>query len=328
MKNLTRRAVLTLLASAAAFPAMAAGGEALPAAFPQKPLTLIVPFSAGGPVDVLGRLLAQEYAVRFGQAAIVENKTGGAGNIGIEVVRKATPDGTTLLLIPAGNLTINPTLMPNLSFNVERDFTPIALLASAPNVMVVSPKLGVTSIKQLIEKSRTTKLSYGSPGVGSQLHLAMELFKEKAGVEILHVPYRGSSQALGDVLGDHIDVLVTNLPAALSAIKGNLVIPLAMTTAQRSPLVPQVPTLEESGVAGIDVTSWYGMLAPRAIPNDVRDAIFSVTRDILEEPGLREKLLAQGLSVKIEPPQQFSERIRRETAQWAAVIKSRHITIQ
>ena len=328
MKNLTRRAVLTLLASAAAFPAMAAGGEALPAAFPQKPLTLIVPFSAGGPVDVLGRLLAQEYAVRSGQAAIVENKTGGAGNIGIEVVRKATPDGTTLLLIPAGNLTINPTLMPNLSFNVERDFAPIALLASAPNVMVASPKLGVTSIKQLIEKSRTTKLSYGSPGVGSQLHLAMELFKEKAGVEILHVPYRGSSQALGDVLGDHIDVLVTNLPAALSAINGNLVIPLAMTTAQRSPLVPQVPTLEESGVAGIDVTSWYGMLAPRAIPNDVRDAIFAVTRNILEEPSLREKLLAQGLSVEIEPPQQFSDRIRKETALWAAVIKSRHITIQ
>lgn len=291
-------------------------------------MTLIVPFSAGGPVDVLGRLLAQEYAARSGQTVIVENKTGGAGNIGIEIVRKAAPDGTTLLLIPAGNLTINPTLMPNLSFDVERDFAPITLLASAPNVMVVSPKLGVKSVKQLIEKARTTKLSYGSPGVGSQLHLAMELFKEKAGVDILHVPYRGSSQALGDVLGDHIDVLVTNLPAALSAIKGNLVIPLAMTTAQRSPLVPEVPTLEESGVAGIDVTSWYGMLAPRAIPNEVRDAIFSATRNILETPDLRSKLLAQGLSVTIETPEQLADRIRRETALWAGVIKSRHIVIQ
>jgi tripartite-type tricarboxylate transporter receptor subunit TctC len=328
IKTITRRAVLALLASATAVPVWAAGNPTLAAAFPQRPLTLIVPFSAGGPVDVLGRLLAQEYTARSGRTAIVENKTGGAGNIGIEVVRKAAPDGTTLLLIPAGNLTINPTLMPNLPFDVERDFAPITLLASAPNVMVVSPRLGVTSIKQLIEKAKTTKLSYGSPGVGSQLHLAMELFKEKAGVGILHVPYRGSSQALGDVLGDHIDVLVTNLPAALSAIKGNLVIPLAMTTAQRSPLVPEVPTLEESGVAGIDVTSWYGMLAPRAIPNDVRDAIFSVTRDILEAPTLREKLLSQGLSVTIEPPQQFSERIRNETALWAGVIKSQHITIQ
>ena len=327
-KSLTRRAALALLASAAAIPAWAAGSQTLPAAFPQRPLTLIVPFSAGGPVDVLGRLLAQEYSARSGQTAIVENKTGGGGNIGIEVVRKAAPDGTTLLLIPAGNLTINPTLMPNLSYDVERDFAPIILLASAPNVMVVSPKLGVTSIRQLIEKAKTTKLSYGSPGVGSQLHLAMELFKEKASVDILHVPYRGSSQALGDILGDHIDVLVTNLPAALSAIKGNLVVPLAMTTAQRSPLVPEVPTLDESGVSGIDVTSWYGMLAPRAIPNDIRDAIFSVTRDILEAPDLREQLLAQGLSVTIEPPQQFGERIRKETALWAGVIKSRHITIQ
>lgn len=326
--TITRRAALALLTCATAIPAWAAGNAALPAAFPQRPMTLIVPFSAGGPVDVLGRLLAQEYAARSGQTVIVENKTGGAGNIGIEIVRKAAPDGTTLLLIPAGNLTINPTLMPNLSFDVERDFAPITLLASAPNVMVVSPKLGVKSVKQLIEKARTTKLSYGSPGVGSQLHLAMELFKEKAGVDILHVPYRGSSQALGDVLGDHIDVLVTNLPAALSAIKGNLVIPLAMTTAQRSPLVPEVPTLEESGVAGIDVTSWYGMLAPRAIPNEVRDAIFSATRNILETPDLRSKLLAQGLSVTIETPEQLADRIRRETALWAGVIKSRHIVIQ
>lgn len=326
--KLTRRAALALLASAAAFPARAAGASNLPASFPQKPLTLIVPFTAGGPVDVLGRLLAQDYAARTGQSAIVENKTGGAGNIGIDVVRKAAPDGTTLLLIPAGNLTINPTLMPNLSFDVERDFAPVILLASAPNVMVVSPKLGVTSIKQLIDKAKSTKLSYGSPGVGSQLHLAMELFKEKAGVDILHVPYRGSSQALGDVLGDHIDVLATNLPAALSAIKSHQLVPLAMTTAQRSPLVPEVPTLEESGIAGIDVTSWYGMLAPRAIPNEVRDAIYTVTRDILEAPDLRNKLLAQGLSVTIETPQQLADRIRRETALWAGVIKSRHITIQ
>ena len=273
-------------------------------------------------------MLAQEYSARSGQTAIVENKTGAAGNIGMEYVRKAAPDGSTLLLIPAGNLTINPTLMPNLSFDVERDFAPVTSLASAPNVIVASLKLGVTSIEQLIEKAKTTKLSYGSPGVGSQLHLAMELFNEKVGVDILHVPYRGSSQALGDVLGDHIDVLVTNLPAVLSAIKGNLVVPLAMTTAQRSPLVPNVPTLEESGVAGIDVTSWYGMLAPKAVPNDVRDAVFTVTKDILTTPALQEELLKQGLSVMIEAPDVFAARIKRETALWAGVIQGRHITLQ
>jgi tripartite-type tricarboxylate transporter receptor subunit TctC len=326
--NLTRRGALALLASAATAPAFAASTAQVPSAFPQRQMTLIVPFSAGGPVDVLGRLLAQEYQARSGVASIVENKTGGAGNIGIEAVRKAAPDGTTLLLIPAGNLTINPTLMPDLPFNFERDFAPVTMLASAPNVFIVSPKLGVTTIAQLIEKAKTKKLSYGSPGVGSQLHLAMELFKEKAGVDILHVPYRGSSQALQDLLGDHIDILSTNVPAALSAIKAKLVVPLAMTTAQRSPLLPSVPTLAESGIAGIDVTSWYGMLAPKGVPNEVRGAIYTVTKAVLEQPAMRERLAAQGLTVQTETPDAFGARIERETEMWAKVIKARNITIQ
>lgn len=326
--GISRRMAMTLLAGAAIAPAFPAGAESVPAAFPQRPLTLIVPFSAGGPVDVLGRLLAQEYQARSGHAAVVENKTGGAGNIGIEAVRKAAPDGTTLLLIPAGNLTINPTLMTNLPFDVERDFAPITLLASAPNVIVVSPKLGVSTIKQLVDKAKAGRVTYGSPGVGSQLHLAMELFKEKTGADMVHVPYRGSSQALGDLLGDHINVLATNLPAVLSAINGKLIVPLAMTTTQRSALVPDVPTLAEAGVEGIDVTSWYGLLAPKAIPADVRDALFTVTRDVLTTPALQEKLLAQGLNVMIEPPDVFAARIKRETALWAGVIKSRNITPQ
>ncbi|HVZ53804.1 MAG TPA: tripartite tricarboxylate transporter substrate binding protein [Pseudolabrys sp.] len=326
--GLTRRGALALLASAAAAPAFAAGASQVPPAFPQRQMTLIVPFSAGGPVDVLGRLLAQEYQARSGIPAIVENKTGGAGNIGIEYVHKAAPDGATLLLIPAGNLTINPTLMTNLTFDVERDFAPVTMLASAPNVFVVSPKLGVTSIAQLIAKAKSQKLSYGSPGVGSQLHLAMELFKEKAGIDIQHVPYRGSSQALQDLLGDHIDILSTNLPAVLSAIKARLIVPLAMTTAQRSSLVPEVPTLAESGIAGIDVTSWYGMLAPKAVPNDVRDAIYTVTKSVLEQPAIQDKLTAQGLTVQTETPDVFGARIKRETEMWAKVIKARHITIQ
>jgi tripartite-type tricarboxylate transporter receptor subunit TctC len=326
--DLNRRTALRVIGGAGFIPTFAAKAQTVPAAFPQPPLTLVVPFSAGGPVDVLGRLLAQEYQIRSGHPAIVENKSGGAGNIGIEAVRDAAADGTTLLLIPAGNLTINPTLIPDLPFNIERDFAPITLLASAPNVLVVSPKLGVTTIKALIDKARSAKLSYGSPGVGSQLHLAMELFKEKTGVDIIHVPYRGSPQALDDLLGNQIDVLATNLPAVLPAIKASLVVPLAMTTAQRSSLVPDVPTLAEAGVSGIDVTSWYGMLAPHAIPPDVRDAIFTVTRDILSTSALRQKLLDQGLSVTIETPDEFGARIRRETALWAGVIKSRHITLQ
>jgi tripartite-type tricarboxylate transporter receptor subunit TctC len=321
----TRRAALALLTSAAFVRIIPAAAAGVPAAFPRRQLTLVVPFSAGGPVDVLGRLLAQEYSARSGQTAVVENKTGGAGNIGIDMVRKAQPDGTTLLLIPAGNLTINPTFMPDFPLDVERELAPVSLLASAPNVIVVSPKLGVTSIKQLIEKAKTQKLSYGSPGVGSQLHLAMELLKEKTGVDILHVPYRGSPQALSDVIGDHIEVMASNLPAVLTAIQGKLVVPLAMTTRDRSPLVPDVPTLAESGFDGIDVTSWYGMMAPHGIPADIRDAIFSVTREILETPTLQAKLLEQGLNVQIEAPDLLGARIKRESTLWAGVIKSRNI---
>ena len=323
---ISRRSVLSAVAASLTAPRAVLAQSTLPAQFPQRPMTLILPFAPGGPVDVLGRLLAQEYQSRSGHAASVENRTGGAGNIGIDAVRRSAPDGTTLLVIPAGNLTINPTLMPDISFDVERDFAPITILATAANVIVAAPKLGVRTIPDLIAKARETSLSYGTPGVGSQLHLAMELFKQKTGVEITHVPYRGTPPALTDLLGGHIDLLVSNLPVVLPVIKEGQVVALAMTTAERSPLLPDVPTLAEAGVAGIDVTSWYGLLATRATPKAVLDAIFTLTRDILASPSVQQKLDAQGLSVKIEAPDVFADRIRRETAMWRDLIRQRNIS--
>ncbi len=323
---MTRRAAL--MGAAALSPIILARAQNLPAAFPQLPMTLVVPFSPGGPVDLLGRLLAPEYQSRSGQRTIVENKMGGAGNIGIEAVLNAPPGVMMLLLVPAGNLTINPTLMPDLPFSVEHDFTPVGLLASAPNIVVASPKLGIDSIAGLIAKAKGQTLSYGSPGVGSQLHLVMELFRDAAGIDLVHVPYRGSSQALEDLLGEHIDLLVSNLPAVLPAIDQKLVVPLAMTSAQRVPFVPDIPTLAEAGIPGIDVTSWYGMLAPQAVSSETRDAIFTVTKDLLMAPSVAEKLKAQGLSVTIESPAELTARIRRETALWAGVIKAHNITLQ
>jgi tripartite-type tricarboxylate transporter receptor subunit TctC len=324
---LTRRTALTTLTAAlAAAPRQLWSQSGVPADFPRNPITLIVPLAAGGPLDVLGRLLAQDYQARSGQTATVDNRTGGAGNIGIDAVRRAAPDGTTLLVIPAGNLTINPTLMRNLSFDVERDFAPITMLATAPNLLVTSPKTGITSIAGLIAKAQEGKISYGSPGVGSQLHLAVELLKQKTGIEMTHVPYRGTTPALNDLLGGHIEVLVSNLPVALPVIKAGTVVPLALTTAERSPLVPDVPTLAEAGVPDIDVTSWYGLLAPRATPKPVLDAIFTVTADVLRSAALKEKLDAQGLTVRIEPADLFGARIRRETAVWADIISKRNIT--
>jgi tripartite-type tricarboxylate transporter receptor subunit TctC len=317
---------LSAIAAGLTSPRAVSAQSAVPAQFPQRPMTLILPFAPGGPVDVLGRLLAQEYQVRSGHVAGVENRTGGAGNIGIDAVRRAAPDGTTLLIIPAGNLTINPTLMPDITFDVERDFAPITILATAANVIVAAPKLGIKTVPELIAKAKETRLSYGTPGVGSQLHLAMELFKQKTGVEITHVPYRGTPPALTDLLGGHIDLLVSNLPVVLPVIKDGQVVALAMTTTERSPLLPDVPTLAEEGVAGIDVTSWYGLLAPRATPRSVLDAIFTLTREILESPSVQQKLAAQGLSVKIEAPDVFADRIRRETATWRDLIRQRNIS--
>jgi tripartite-type tricarboxylate transporter receptor subunit TctC len=324
--SVTRRTALTSMAAVMACARWASAQSSVPPDFPKRPITLMLPLAPGGPVDILGRLLAQEYQARSGQPASVENRTGGAGNIGIEAVRRGPPDGTMLLVIPAGNLTINPTLIPNLPFDVERDFAPITILGTAANLFVASPQLGVKTIPELIAKAKQKAITYGTPGVGSQLHLAMELFKQKTGVEITHVPYRGTQPALTDLLGGHIDLLSSNLPVVLPVINEGKVVPLAMTTAERSPLTPNVPTLEEAGVPGIDVTSWYGLLAPKAIPKPVLDAIFGVTSEILKTQTLQQKLEEQGLSVKIEAPDIFAERIRRETAVWRDLIQQRKIT--
>ena len=323
---ISRRILLSAIAASLTVPRAALAQSALPAQFPQRPMTLILPFAPGGPVDVLGRLLAQEYQARSGHVVSVENRTGGAGNIGIDAVRRAPPDGTTLLVIPAGNLTINPTLMPDITFDVERDFAPITILATVANVIVAAPELGIKTIPELIAKARERRLSYGTPGVGSQLHLAMELLKQKTGMEVTHVPYRGTPPALTDLLGGHIDLLVSNLPVVLPVIKDGRIVALAMTTAERSALLPDVPTLAEAGIADIDVTSWYGLLAPRATPRPVLDAIFALTREILESPSVQQKLDAQGLSVKIEAPDAFADRIRRETAMWRDLIRTRNIS--
>jgi tripartite-type tricarboxylate transporter receptor subunit TctC len=325
-----RRALLAALAAAPlARPGRAAAQSNLPEAFPRQPLTLVAPFTPGGPIDVLARILAQGFQAVTGQPATVDNRTGGAGNVGIEAVRRAPADGTTMLLIPAGNLTINPILMRDLTFDVERDFAPVSMLATAPNLIVSASSLPARNIAELatLAKARPDALSYGSPGVGSQLHLAMELFKQKAGIEIVHVPYRGTTQALADLMGGQIQLLASNLPVVLPAVQAGQLRALAMTTAQRSAELPEVPTLEESGFPGIDVTSWYGLLVPRATPAPVVGAIADLAARVLRAPETRDRIKAQGLDIVCEPPDVFAQRIKRETAVWAQVIRDRHITL-
>lgn len=292
--------------------------------------TLVSPFPPGGPVDTLARLLSEEFTRRYGQPAVVENLVGAAGNIGMDKVRRAKNDGHTLLVVPAGNLTINPTLMPNFPFNIEKDFVPVTLLAKAPNVLVASPSSGIRSVKQLVAlaKAKPNTLSYASPGVGSGLHLAGELFKQQAGIDLLHVPYKGTAPALNDVLGGSVPLMFSNLPATLPFIRSGKLVALGVTEATRSAAAPDLPTLAEQGIPGVVVTSWYGLLAPAGTPPAVVEQLAKDVAQMLARPDVRERLQAQGMTEATMKPAEFAAHIRDETAVWSRIIRARNIVAE
>lgn len=290
------------------------------ASLAQERLTIVSPFPPGGPVDTLARFLADGLSQRYGQVAVVENLPGAAGNLGMDKVRRGKPDGHTLLVIPAGNLTINPTLMPNFPFQIERDFMPVTMLAKAPNVLVVSPQANLRSLDELLSQARRQpgSLSYASPGIGSGLHLAGELFKAQTQTEILHVPYKGTGPALNDVLAGVVPVMFSNLPATLPHIRSGKLVALGVTDTARSPVAPEIPTLAELGVAGVVVTSWYGLLAPAGTPAVIVEQLARDAQEILAKPTVSEKLQAQGLQLTPMRPAEFAGHIRKETADWRA----------
>jgi tripartite-type tricarboxylate transporter receptor subunit TctC len=292
--------------------------------------TIVSPFPPGGPVDTLARVLSEGLAKRYGQAAVVENMPGAAGNIGIDKVKRAKGDGHTLLVVPAGNLTINPTLMPNFPFNIEKDFVPVTMLAKAPNVLVASPSAGIKTAKELVAqaKAKPGTLSYASPGVGSGLHLAGELFKQQAGIDLLHVPYKGTAPALNDVLGGVVPLMFSNLPATLPFLPNGKLVALGVTEARRSPAAPEIPTLAEQGIQGVAVTSWYGLLAPAGTPPAVAEQLAKDAAQMLAEPEVRDRLKAQGMSEATLKPGEFAVYIRDETAMWAKIIKARNIVAE
>jgi tripartite-type tricarboxylate transporter receptor subunit TctC len=297
---------------------------------PQERFTLVAPFPPGGPVDLLSRLLADGLAQRYGQVAVVENLAGAAGHLGMDRVKRSKPDGHTLLVVPAGNLTINPTLMPNFPFDIEHDFVPVTQLAKAPNVLVATPQAKLRNLADLLAQARRQpdSLSYASPGVGSGLHLAGELFKSQTHTEILHVPYKGTGPALNDVLAGVVPLMFSNLPATLPFIRNGKLVALGVTDSVRSPVAPDIPTIAEQGVAGVVVTSWYGLLAPAGTPTPMVEQLARDANDILSQPGILEKLQAQGLQPVSMRPNEFTAHLRRETADWARIIRSRHITAE
>lgn len=319
---LHRRAALALAGLGLALPRLARA-----ATWPEHTITIVAPFTPGGPVDVLARVFAQGVQARTGRNAIVDNRVGAQGNIGLDIVKRATPDGHTLLLVPAGNLTINPTLMSNFPFDIQKDFAPIGIIATAPNVIVCNPTLPAKNISELVAyaKKQPHGVTFASPGVGSQLHLAGEMLAKKLGIEMLHIPYKGSSQAATDLASGQVDLLFTNLPSVLGMVQAGQLRALALTTATRAPTAPEIPTLEEQGVAGFDITSWYGLMAPHATPQPVQAAIHDTLDAVLADPSTLEKLKAQGLTVVKESMADFDTRIQHETAAWAEVIRAGNI---
>ncbi|MBB2919608.1 tripartite tricarboxylate transporter substrate binding protein [Cupriavidus alkaliphilus] len=294
---------------------------------------IVVPFPAGGPADQLARTLAHGLQQRRGTPFVVDNKPGANGNIGIDAVRRAPGDGCTLLLAPAGNLTINPTLMPALAYNVERDFRPVSLLAGSPNVLAVHPSVQADSVQDLVRLARQAgqsgkPLGYASPGVGSGLHLAGELFRHQAGIALLHVPYKGTTQALNDVVGGQVPLLFGTWPTLAPFIRSGALRALAVTQPKRSPAAPDVPSLAEQGVPGIDVSSWYALLVPKATPQPAADALGADVRALLATPAVRAELQRQGMEPVGSTPQALAQRIREETATWAKLIRQYGITAE
>ena len=290
--------------------------------WPTQPIRIIVTFTPGGAPDVLARVLAQSWQESLGVPVLVENRPGFGGNIGAEMVAKSDPDGYTLLIGTVGIHAINGALYEKLSYDPIKDFTPISFLASTPNVLIVNKRLGVNNLHELIEMAKTkpNQLTFGSSGVGTSLHMSGELFKEMAGVEIRHIPYKGRAQSLPDLISGRISMLFDNLSSSLPLIKAGEVQALGVTTLKRSPAAPDIPTLAEQGLHGFEATSWFSLMAPANLSIAVQKRLNALTRQTLNNPQVRNRLLEGGLEPAPGSPKELAKLIQSETSKWSRVV--------
>jgi tripartite-type tricarboxylate transporter receptor subunit TctC len=293
--------------------------------YPSKPVRIVAPFAPGGSTDVLTRLVAQKLNVRWMQNVIVENRVGASGRIGAEYVAKSVaPDGYTLLMAGAPHA-IGMSLFRNLRYNLERDLAAVGLVATFPSVIVAHPSLPAKSVKELIAlaKARPGQIDFGSPNVGSPNHLVMELFKTMARVNLTHIPYKGGSgQMVGDLIAGHVQLASMGFPPAIPQIKQGRLRPLAVTSARRSPLLPQVPTVSEAGLPGFEVNSWYGIFGPARLPAPLRTRLNGDVVGILGDADLKERLAGLGAEPAPMPADEFSRFVHDEVVKWAKVVKA------
>jgi len=295
-------------------------------AFPAKPVTIVVPFTPGGAVDIVARTVATGLTEKWSQSVVVENKPGGGGAIGIQYVARANPDGYTLLLGSVGPITVNPSLGP-VAYDVGKELAPIVLIAKTPAVLVTLPSTPVQNMNQFVAwvKSKPDGLNYGSAGNGNITHLVTEYFLSAAGLSAKHIPYKGSAPAIADLLGGQIDFMFDVVPTAQPLIKSGKFKPLAVTTMKRSSVLPDVPTLDELGYKGFDVSSWFSLMAPAGTPKDVISQINIAVNEVLKSSKFRERLDTIGAYSAGGSPEELNQFIRAETIKWKNVIDDRKI---
>jgi tripartite-type tricarboxylate transporter receptor subunit TctC len=292
--------------------------------YPTKPIRLVVPFPPGGTTDILAREVGERLGVALGQPVVIDNRPGAGGNIGAELVAKSAPDGYTLLMATVGTHAINASLYSKMPYDHIKDFAPVVLVAGVPNVLEVTPSLPVHSVADLIKlaKEKPGQLNFASSGNGTSIHLSGELFKTMAGVSMTHIPYKGSAPALADLVSGQVQLMFDNLPSSLPQIKAGKLRAIAVTSAQRAPALPDVPTIAESGLPGYEASSWFGIVAPAGTPPAVINRINAEVDQWLRAPETNDKLLAQGAIAAGGTPEQFAAHIRSETDKWARVVKA------
>jgi tripartite-type tricarboxylate transporter receptor subunit TctC len=293
---------------------------------PGNSIRIIVPFSAGGPTDVLARVVGKILGDKLGVTAYIENKPGASGIIGTEPVVRSPPDGAVLLLTATHHV-ITPSLYKNIPYDTKKDLSPIALVAQAPNAILVTKNFPAKNIAELIEilKKNPGKYSFGSAGTGSANHLSGELFKQMAGVDIVHIPYKGNGPAMNDLIGGHIPMIFDSLPTVVNASKGGLVRVLALTGLKRSSLLPDVPTLDESGVKGFNVQAWFGLYMPQANNSPIYKKLVKAMKEVNESPEMKQKLAEMGVEPGNLYGDEFREFVDREIERWAVVVKNANI---
>jgi tripartite-type tricarboxylate transporter receptor subunit TctC len=298
--------------------------------YPDRPIRIIVPYTPAGTTDILARLVGQKMNETWGQPVIVDNRPGANGNIGTEIAARATPDGYTIIMGAAATHSINNTLYPKLTWDAVKDFAPISLVAVVPNILVVNNSLPVKNVKELVAyaKANPGKLTHGSPGNGSTSHLSMELFKSLSGTQMVHVPYKGSAGVLADVMAGQISLTMDNIPVYLPQVKAGKIRALGVSSARRTPAAPEIPTVSEAGVPGLEAVSWFGLLAPAKTPKAIVGKLSAETARIVKLPDVNKRISELGAEPVGGTPQEYAAFIQSEIAKWRKVIKDAGVKLE